>query len=330
MNRSGKFLGLGCVAALLLAVAGAPLGAQAPAQPPADQQNANPQADKRPVNEQERRKQIQERVQKFRDRCDQALKALAEGKSVEEVQQTYPELTRFLLRAEGGRRQGGGPDETDPDRLGPNFMGGRQGDRPGQPEQPHVMTAEERQAVRDVLAVTSPSFLTHLQDLEKTNQAEADQKYAESFRRLRYLLELQKRDKKLYEYRLNDIKHGLEASEAASAIAELDSKHSTDTNERSKHEAALRTALTAQYTVRTQAMQREAEGLKERSATMLADSEKRDAQMSTVVEKNMKAMIDREKKKLEKHSDKDRHGGPGGPPPSGDHKPGDKPEPPPS
>jgi hypothetical protein len=340
MNRTAKILGSACIAAILITVAGLPLRAQPPA--PTQPSDQNPKTgepgETHPNADPEFRHRWRERIQRALDarrqeldRLEAALKALDEGKTVEEVRQMYPDLPRFGNRGEGqehgpmgdGRHTDGG----DVDRLGPQMMGGgrRGGGAPGPDQAPHQLTADERQSVRDILEATSPQLFKHLQELEKSNPAEAERNIGESFPRLRFLLDLRKRDKQLYDLKLKDIRHGREAFEAARAIAELDRRADADTGERSKLEASLRSALTAQYNVRTQAMQREAEGLKERGASLKADAEKRDAQAGAVVEKNMKAMIEREKKWLEKRSDKDHHG-------PGDRRPAqpDKPANPPS
>lgn len=318
MNHAWKFSGLACIAAAILAVAGSPLGAQSP-QSPAPQPTDPDQKPGAPLDGKRLREIIQRRLDERRldiDRFEKLLKALDEGKTIEEIREMYPDLQRFAFRGERGGNRAGPDDGVE--RLGPSMGGMGMGGRPGNAgpggEAPRTLTPEERQSVREILADTSPWILRHLQDLEKSNPAEADRKFAESHGRLRQLLDTRKRDPKLYEHKLSDIRHGMEAAQAAAAIAALDAKNTGDTADRAKHEAALRDALTAQYNVRTLAIQREAEGLKERAATMAADADKRDAQRGPVIEKNMKTLIEREKKRLERRLDKDKDGRP-------DHKP---------
>ena len=335
------------LAVATLAFAAPTLHAQPPASPPSGDRAHQPEgADRKPPTDAEARKRwrdfLQRRLDARRreaDLLDRALRAIDAGKSNEQIRQMFPELLRSGTRGEGGgpgrepfsgdpepfeHAMGGpgqrpGPDDGDVDRLGPGMMPSTTATPspkpPTTPEPPHALTSEERQAVRDILGATSPRLLGHLLELEKSNAAEADRRYAESLPRLRFLFDLKARDPELYHLRLKDIQHGREAYEAARAIAALDAKPPVDTAARRTHESALRAALTGQYNVRTLIIRHDAESLTERRLALLSDAEKRPTQAAAVVEKNMKSMVDRERRRQERRADKDRKPG------AGEHRP---------
>jgi len=291
------------VAALL--VVGATVSAWALGQPPADPQPPNPPGvepgdagrdhvrgmERRLGNDPETRKRLRENIQKRLERWQLALKMLDEGKSPEEVRQAIPEIARLGQRGDEGAE----PGHTAPGPGG-NMGQGRGG---GGGEPPRALTEEEKQAVRDVLAETSPKFLADLREKERARPEEADRQYSETFSRMRMLIDLKKRDPDMFALRAREVRKGFEARDAAKAIAEIDRAAMPDTAKRQALEQSLKAALTAQFEVKTQLMQREAA--------------KRTMPTADALDKMAKDMIARERQRLDgKRPDGERRPGAGG------------------
>ncbi len=264
---------------------------------------------------------------------EKALRLIDEGKTLDEVHALLPELPRIGARGEGREqwqrrmeRWGGmsGPDgQEDVNRLGGPGGNAGPGGKPPTPETPHVLTDEDRATVRAILEATSPKTLDGLRALEKSKPAEADKQYTRSLDRMRFLIDLRKRDPQGFALKAQDIRHGMEAGEIARAIGEMDKSPDPNTEQRQQKVEALRMALLNQYNVRTQLMQRDIERNKDRAAEMAKDIEKRPAQAAEVVDKNVREMIEREHRRREKqNAEGDHH--PNGKP--GDNHPADPPK----
>jgi hypothetical protein len=317
---------MGCV---LLLVGLAPLAAQSPppsdAPPNSDRPGDSPHGrsrngDARPqpdLNDPEVRKKAREmfakRLENRRreiEKLEQAMKMFDEGKSIEDLRSLFPDMPHPGQRAEQWMRrwEEGGPGSQS------DWGTGRS--QPAEP--PHPLTAEEREVVREILAATAPKILDRIKELEKSKPADADQKLTETLLRSRSLLDLRNRDAAMYQLKLQEIRHGRQAGEAAWAIAELDAPGAANppqaadsaSAERRQKVEALRAALLSQYNIRTQIMRRDAD-------RMTKDLAARDAQAADVVEKTIRDMIDREKRRRDKSSTEgDRHPGPGADHPS--------------
>ena len=273
---------------------------------------------------------------------EKALRLIDEGKSLDEVHALLPDLPRMGQRGEGREqwqrrmeRWGGmsGPDgQDDVNRLGgpgglPQNMGQGgntgPGGKPPTPDAPRLLTDEDRVTVREILAATSPKTLKGLLDLEKSKPAEADKQYTRSLDRMRFLIELRKRDPQGFALKAQDIRHGMEAGEIARAIGEMDKSPDPNTEQRQQKVEALRMALLNQYNVRTLLMQRDIDRNKDRAAEIARDIEKRPAQAAEVVDKNVRDMIEREHRRREKQNAEGEHR-PNGKP--GENHPGDAPK----
>jgi hypothetical protein len=278
---------------------------------------------------------------------EHALELFDQGKSLEELRTLLPDLPRFGQRSGEEREQwqrrmeqwGGGrqPGGEDVNRLGgPGGMpqAGGSANNPGSsgmgpggkpPENTHPLTEEERVTVRELLAATAPETLTRLRELEKTEPVKADQQYSRSLERMRNLIDLRKRDPQMFELKAKDIRHSFEAGALVRAIGDIDKSPTPDTAVRQQKVELLRTALLAQYNVRTQIMQREIERSADRAAEMAKEVEKRPAQAADIVDKNVRDMIDREHRRRERQGGDNGRGGehhgtgadgkPGEPPP---------------
>lgn len=247
---------------------------------------------------------------------EKALQLIDQGKTWEEVRALVPELPRFGVRGEDRERWGGGRPQggEDVNRLGsPGGMppGGGPGNKPS--DAPRVLTEEERATVREVLAATAgQETVNRLRDLEKTDAAKADQQYSRSLDRMRFLIDLRKRDRQMFDLKAQDIRHGFEAAAIARTIADIDKSPAPDTAVRQQKVELLRTSLMAQYNVRTKIMQRDVERSADRAAEMTKEIEKRPAAAAEVVNKNVLDMIDREHRRRERTNGEngrgDRHG----------------------
>ncbi len=323
------------------AIAGAmlasPLAAQGPrpSDPPAADGSHDQDKHGQPAaNDPEARKRFREMLtrrletrKRELDSLERAVKLFDQGKTLEELRTLLPDLPRFGQRGEDRDQwqprmdqwgAGRSPDSADPNRPGPGPRS----------QEPRVLTEEDRAAIREVLAATAPEMLTKLRELEKTEPAKADQQYTRSLDRMRYLLDLRKRDAPMFELKAKEIRHGFEAMALARAIGEIDKAPTPDTAVRQQKVELLRAALLAQYNVRTQIMQREVDHSAERAAEMAKEIEKRPSQAAEAVEKNVRDMIDREKRRRDRQNNGDG-GRPGpdhhGAPPPSDSKPGEPP-----
>ena len=259
---------------------------------------------------------------------EKALQLIDQGKTWEEVRTLVPELPRFGVRGEdrerwvGGRQQGG----EDVNRLGsPGGGGTPQGDGKGMgpgnkpTDGPRLLTEEERATVREVLAATAgQDTVNRLRELEKTDAAKADQQYARSLERMRFLIDLRKRDRQMFDLKAQDIRHSFEAGALARTIADIDKSPAPDTSLRQQKVELLRGALLAQYNIRTQIMQRDFNKSAERAAEMTKEIQKRPAAAAEVVNKNLLDLIEREHRRRERAGGEngrgDRHGNDGKPP----------------
>lgn len=332
-----------CTRSLLALIVGLPmgLGAALPVQalavssdePTSGQNATQPGDDGRRIDPQARerlRELLRKRIEWQRkeiERLEAIAKAMDEGKSFDEIRESMPEV--FRSRSGGmrefaefvsGRNEGGERTTPDVDRLGPSpmppspgSMDGRRGERrghgerQGQTDARRPLTAEDRQAIRDFLSATSPSLHNKLVELEKQDPAEAERKFAEAMPRLRFILEQRARDPEMYALRLNDIKLGRESLEAARAVAESEGK-GVDPNSRDhqKKVETLRVALERQYDHRTQILQLEAAKTKDRAEKSDREIAKRPERRNEIVSKNLREMIERERKRMEKASEGDR------------------------
>lgn len=260
-----------------------------------------------------------DQLRRMQERLDQAIKRLEAGESEEQLREEYSELLR-------GRPGGGGPESLDGFDAPPGQMPPGGGRRPGMrgegpdggpPEGPgperferggpgrdrwregggpdRAPTDEERAAIRAFLRESQPRLFEMLERLEQEDPAEAQRKLAEAFPRLRPLLELRKADPQMFELRMNDLRHGREAMDAARWLAE----HGADGgDEVAKHRETLRTALLAQFDARTEIQRREIARQQDHLEQGKADLESRAASRESAVEGMMSRMIEREQERL--------------------------------
>lgn len=331
-----------CTRSMLVLIVGLPLGLALAlparsfavnADEPGTGQNATQPADEGRKADPQARERLRELLRKRIEwqkkeieRLEAIAKAMDEGKTFDEIRESMPEVFRTRSGAMrefaelvAGRNEGGERAAPDVDRLGPSpmpspgSMDGRRGerrghgDRQGQNDPQRPLTAEDRQAIRDFLSATSPALSSKLIELEKQDPAEAERKFAEAMPRLRFILEQRARDPEMYNLRLNDIKLGRESLEAARAVAESESK-GVDPNSRDhqKKVEALRLALERQYDHRTRILELEAAKSKDRVDKSDREIAKRPERREEIVTKNLREMIDRERKRMQKSSEGDR------------------------
>ena len=343
-NELLRWLGsIGCACAMLLplsisfpAAAQNSLPTDPPVATPDDRTRAGDKAGQPASNEPELRKKAREIMTRVLDNrrrelgtLEKALRLIDEGKSLDEVHSLLPDLPRMGQRGEGREqwqrrmeRWGGMSDTDGPEdenrrggsggmsqNMGAAPGGAGSGGKPSNPDAPRVLTEEDRVTVREILAATSPKTLKGLQDLEKTKPAEADKQYSRSLDRMRFLIDMRKRDPRMFELKAQDIKQGMEAGEIARAIGELDKSPTPppNTEQRQQKVESLRATLLAQYHVRTQLMQRENDRAKDRAGEMARDIEKRPAQAAENVDKHVREMIEREHRRREKQTSEGEH-----------------------
>jgi hypothetical protein len=210
-----------------------------------------------------------------------------------------------------GGPKGRGNSDDNPDRAGPGpDRTAGPGPQPGRTDINAPLTQEERETIRDFIRSTAPHMLSQMDELEKTRPQEVEQKYRRMLRLTRNLLDLRQHDKVLYDLRLQDIKVGREALDAAREIAQLQKKGIATSDP--KYEQAsqrLRTALQAQFTVRGEAMRHEAEKARERLTHSDQELASREANRDKVINDLMTRMIEKERRWVE-HPDERREPGP--------------------
>lgn len=231
------------------------------------------------------------------------------------------------------QRQGRGPLANRLDELGPTGPGlpslidanPAPANKPPANRKPGPLTDEDRQAVREFVAATSPALAAKLTELEKADPAQAEVKFQEALPRLRWLLEIRSRDPELYQLRLKDIEQGRAALNAARAVAKAEQKPGTPAADLDRLRSDLQKRLESQYQLRTALLDHEVKRFRDRVEEASRDVEQRSGRMSDVVQRSMTRLIDGERKRLEQehagqgqHKDRPR---PDKPPRAGDHPP---------
>lgn len=213
-------------------------------------------------------------------------------------------------RTEGanpGNARGEAPAREGPPREGPGSprgpeMAGR-GPRAGDGERDagRAISSEQRQEVIDFLAVASPELAGRLRELEAADAETARVRLGEAFMRLRPVLELRRSEPRLYELRLQDIRHGRSALDAAREVAELEHAGQASGGDDARVLEAkqrLRLALKSQYQARTELMTVERDRGRDRLSKMSLDVDARAGREQDVVERNLSALVERERKRL--------------------------------
>lgn len=277
------------------------------------------------------REAIRRRLESSRresERLEQIAKAIDEGKSFDELRQLMPESGRWARGGPGGggrnfgelllrriEESRGGEGFTDVDTLGPTTLPGmgpgrgsgpdagpRRSDQIGSAGE-RVLSEEDRQAVRDVLVAAAPGILQKLDELQKLDPAQAERKFSEAWPRMQFLMEMRLRDRGLYELTLGDVRFGREAMEAARELVAMERRGvAQDSGAYAKQQAALRAALAAQFEQRTRILQHQMDRMRERQAAMARDIGTRPDRQTDVVNRNAAAMIERERRRVERGS----------------------------
>lgn len=192
------------------------------------------------------------------------------------------------------------------------------GDRPDRPDRntsAQVIEVGEAELsfVEEFLESSAPRVLERFRELRKRDPEEARRRFVEMFPRVRFLYQMREHDPEMFRLRLQDIRAGREALEAARDVAMFDSlseSGATTSPDREIKVDRLRQALRHQYQVRTDIMKLDLATAKSHSDTLAADIEKRAAPGTADVEKFVQSLIDRESKWLKRRgmSEGDRPG----------------------
>lgn len=244
----------------------------------------------------ERRQRFRDFVASRLDRAERtqqaladALKAVDDGAPLDQVIADYPADLRAGFwggpgaggRGEGGRGEGriggrrgpGNPAAPSPasdenfNELGP-VMPDNAGDQHqppprgrGERDESTPITDAEREAFDDFLASAAPGVHRMMRELRSRDPDRADRKLREGLPRIRWLMDLRQRDPEAYRLRLQDIRHGREAFDAARDLAAYDREHTGDaaksSAERQELTERVRTALRDQYEVRGKLLEHE-------------------------------------------------------------------------
>ena len=215
-------------------------------------------------------------------------------------------------RPDGGERGPGGPEPRGPDGRGPDGRGpkpndgqadgppaggpGRRGQRPGRDDGPIVLSDEDRQAIREFVGATSPGMARAFAELEKRDPEAAEKRLREVAPRFRELLDLRKRDQRLYELRMIDVREGREALESAREIVKLEAE-GVDASD-GKHSAAtarLRGAIAKQIEARGEAVAHELKKMQERIADGQADLADRGKKKDRLIDEAAARILQRER-----------------------------------
>lgn len=309
-----------------------PHGDDAPPPPPPGLEGRRP---RQPLT----REEIRARVRQFLDQraaqlrreqedIERAVRMFDEGKTIEEIQAAFPDrpgrqggnrrgggggwgggggIADWISRMQQGDLPGDGPGPGEPAGMpGGDRPGERVGGPPGQserdPSQP--LTSEERETIRDFISSTAPQLLGPLDELEKRDAALAEKKYRDMLRKTRFLLELRKRDRTMYDLRLADIKSGREAIESARAIARMQADGAaTSSPEVERETAALRAAIESQFTTRTAIHRHELARGRDRLSDEEKDLASRESRREQIIAESMTKIVDAERRRLEGHPD---------------------------
>lgn len=323
----------GSAIAAVLWVSPSMTSAEPPAVPPASSQPTGDQAAQEPAgkSDPEMRQRVREAVRRRLDnmrreteRLEQLAKALDDGKTLDEIRQQMPDSGRWTRQAAGpgggGRMFGeallrrledrrGGGEGFDLDTLGPTPLQGIGNEDPSQRHEPkggsdHVLSDEDRAGVRDVLSAAAPGILKKIDELEKLDPQQAAKKFAEAWPRMKFLMDMRSRDRVQYDLTLGDVRSGREAMEAARIIVDMEKRGvQPGSSEYEKGQAALRTALGAQFEQRTRILQHQMDKMRERQAGMARDIATRSERQAEVVNRNVASLLDRERRRQDRSKD---------------------------
>lgn len=258
------------------------------------------------------RESIQRRLEMARrqqERLERAMTMLDGGAGPEELLAEFPELGR---QRPGGPGEGGdlGPLGMPPEHgegLGPEGQGPRgpgRGQRdPGlgggrEPMLDRPLTEEERAAVREFLRSAQPRLHTMLDELEKADPEEAGRKLREMFPRLRPLIEMRQRDPRQYEARLNELKSGREAMDAARRVVEIEQPGSgAAEGDLAAARQALLAAVGAHLDARTEIRRLDLDRQIARAQKERQELDSRSGERDSEVEHMVDRMIERERQR---------------------------------
>ncbi len=260
-----------------------------------------------------------ERAERAKTSLSKAIDALDRGAGLDEIVALIPQ---DLRDSRGGGGAGGSPTHAGPrpgedaniDELGPVPMPGqpRSGDGgppPSTSDRP--VTEEDRAAVQEFLISAAPQLAVMMDELRDKNPERADVKVRETLNRIGWLMDVRKSDRALYELRLQDIRHGREAFDAARSLARYDRTHEgPESSERQVLVAKLRGELAEQYRVRGELLQSDIQRLEGDLSKRRADLARRsDGQESTITRMADK-LRDRAREWMSRHP-RDQGGPPG-------------------
>ncbi len=271
---------------------------QAPDRP---QRPADGRADRRPI-----RPFLEKRLAEFREAqtaAEQALKMLDEGKSPEEVR-------KFLAEhAPAGRRgmldlgaDGERGDHPPPGPGGDLF--GEPGTSPGGPPTDHPLTADEREAVRDILQATFPEMVARFDELMKKDPEAAERRFKQMVPRVRFLLDLRKNDEPLFKMRLEEIRTTREAVESAAKIAGYERAGAKDEDEELIRERRhLHSLVATQMEIRTSVLAHELMQLQERVDRLKKEIGERADSSDEAVNRQVEAILQKARQAPSKRGD---------------------------
>jgi hypothetical protein len=311
------------IATLTLLLAAAALAQPAPT-PPDRPDGSDPLADMGRLTDEQRARigeALDEQARQTRGHQEAIAKATAmlkDGKRLDEIRDAIGDahFRRIIAvavvrnarpdRPERGGRPGPGPDRrpgsADADLLGeapgdaPRQAGGPD-DRPSRGGPPGPLSDDDRRAIKDFIAATSPAMAEQFSELEARDPEAAERRLREFAPRVRLLLELRSRDQRLYELRLIDIREGRAAIEAVRELRRLEKQDvPVDDSRRTQVQSRLRAALEKQFDARSQAMSHELDKLRRRI-------EERPSKRDQAVDETIRRMLEREAR-----SDRDDRG----------------------
>ncbi|MFN7021301.1 MAG: hypothetical protein ACK4WH_08260 [Phycisphaerales bacterium] len=252
----------------------------------------------------------QERARRIESALARAIKAIDDGAPVDDPDALMPAESREfrgvvpalgppqdLPPQTGNGADHTGPGATDPDELGPVSLPGLTGPGRGpraeeSPPRPHEgpITEEDRAVVNEFMSSAAPHLIEMFRQFEQKSPERAEARTREMLGRIRWLIDLRRSDRGEYDLRLEDIRHGREAFDAARELARFD-RDGADRSPAQRDEivARMRAALNEQYRVRGAMIGREIARLEsdldQRRSELARREEARDSAIARTMEK---------------------------------------------
>ncbi|MCC6320519.1 MAG: hypothetical protein IT438_03680 [Phycisphaerales bacterium] len=264
----------------------------------------------------------QERADKLRDSLERAIKSLDDGAPLDDLGKLIPAEAREFRGgwtsspfgppidgAAAPTTETASPATINPDELGPVPVPGvtspssTRGGPPGtaRPEalasKPHEgpITEEQRAVVSEFFASAAPQIMDMYKQFEQKSPERAEARMRETIGRIRWLIDLRKTDRPAYDLRLMDIRHGREAFDAARELVRFDraNPEKSASADRSAITDRMRAALSAQYRVRGELLQRDLTRLEADAAKQRAEFEKRAETRDATIARSMEKLTQR-------------------------------------